>query len=172
MSEITPKRIEKIIYLLRGQKVMLDYDLAQLYNVETRYLNKAVNRNIKRFPKDFMFQLTKQEFKSLMFQFGTSKEGRGGRRKLPSVFTENGIAMLSGILNSEKAINVNISIMRIFTKLRSILQSDETLSDKIKKLENDSKEMKKIFLIVFDKIYQLEIKVPLFPKERKKIGLK
>ena len=91
---------------------MLDSDLADL-------LNKVVKRNIKRFPIDFMFQLTNEEFKDLMFQIGTSKEGRGGRRKVPSVFTENGIAMLSGVLNSERAIIVNISIMRTFTKNRN-----------------------------------------------------
>ncbi len=171
MSGITPKRIEKMIYVIRGQKVMLDSDLAVLYDVETRYLNKAVKRNIRRFPDDFMFQLTDQEFKDLMFQIGTSNEGRGGRRKLPSVFTENGIAMLSGLLNSEKAITVNISIMRIFTKLRSILMSDKTLAEKIETLENDSKKMKKIFRIVFDKIHQLELGSPALPNDRKKIGL-
>ena len=161
-----------MIYIIRDQKVMLDSDLAALYEVETRYLNKAVKRNINRFPKDFMFQLTQVEFKSLMFQFGTSKEGRGGRRKLPSVFTENGIAMLSGVLNSERAINVNISIMRTFTKMRKILLSDESLSDKIAKLESDSNEMKKIFRIVFEKINILEAKTPVLPKKRKRIGLK
>lgn len=172
MSEITPNKIEKMIYVIRGQKVMLDSDLAELYEVETRYLNKAVKRNIKRFPVDFMFQLTNEEFKDLMFQIGTSKEGRGGRRKVPSVFTENGIAMLSGVLNSERAITVNISIMRIFTKLRSILMSDETLTEKIEKLECDSKEMKKVFRIVFDKLNKFEAGSPILPKERSKIGLK
>lgn len=172
MSEITPKKIEKMIYVIRGQKVMLDSDLAELYEVETRYLNKAVKRNTKRFPDDFMFQLTNKEFKDLMFQIGTSKEGRGGRRKTPSVFTENGIAMLSGVLNSDRAITVNISIMRIFTKLRSILMSEETLSEKIEKLENDSKEMKNVFRIVFEKLNKLEAISPILPKERNKIGLK
>tara|TARA_B100000029_G_C17028954_1_gene761440 strand:+ start:111 stop:629 length:519 start_codon:yes stop_codon:yes gene_type:complete len=172
MSEITSKIIEQMIYVVRGQNVMLDSDLADLYEVETRYLNKAVKRNIKRFPVDFMFQLTNEEFKDLMFQIGTSKEGRGGRRKVPSVFTENGIAMLSGVLNSERAITVNISIMRIFTKLRTILMSGETLSNKVEKLEHDSKEMKKIFRIVFDKLNKLEGKTPILPRKRNKIGLK
>lgn len=172
MSEITPKKIEKMIYVIRGQKVMLDYDLADLYDVETRYLNKAVKRNIKRFPDDFMFQLTNEEFKVLMFQIGTSKEGRGGRRKVPSVFTENGIAMLSGVLNSDRAITVNISIMRIFTKLHSILMSDETLAEKIEKLECDSREMKKVFRIVFEKLNKLEMQSPVLPKDRNKIGFK
>ena len=172
MDKVTSKVIEKMIYVIRGQKVMLDSDLAVLYEVETRYLNKAVKRNIKRFPKDFMFQLTEDEFKALMFQIGTSKGGRGGRRKLPLVFSENGIAMLSGILNSERAINVNISIMRIFTKIRKVLLSDESLSDKIAKLESDSNEMKKIFRIVFEKINLLEGNIPVLPKKRKRIGLK
>jgi hypothetical protein len=172
MSEITAKEIEKMIYVIRCQKVMLDSDLAELYEVETRYLNKAVKRNFKRFPEDFMFKLTDEEFKSLMFQIGTSNEGRGGRRKNPTVFTENGVAMLSGVLNSDRAIMVNISIMRTFTMLKSVLMSDETLSDKIKKLENDSNEMKKIFRIIFEKFDQLEMKLPLRPKDRKKIGLK
>lgn len=172
MSKITLKQIEKMIYVIRGQKVMLDSDLAELYKVETRYLNKAVKRNIRRFPDDFMFKLTDDEFKSLMFQIGTSKDGRGGRRKNPVVFTENGVAMLSGVLNSDRAIDVNVSIMRIFTKLRTILISDETLSEKIEKLENDSREMKNIFRIIFDKFDQLEMKIPLLPKDRKKIGFK
>lgn len=172
MSEVTPEQIETMIYVIRGQKVMLDSDLAKLYEVETRYLNKAVKRNIKRFPDDFMFKLTDDEFKTLMFQIGTSMDGRGGRRKNPVVFTENGVAMLSGVLNSDRAIEVNVSIMRIFTTLRNILMSDETLSEKIQKLENDSREMKNIFRIIFDKFDQLEMKVPLLPKDRKKIGFK
>lgn len=172
MSEIISKKIEKMIYVIRDQKVMLDSDLADLYEVETRNLNKAVKRNINRFPDDFMFQLTDEEFKSLMFQIGTSKNGRGGRRKVPSVFTENGIAMLSGVLNSERAITVNISIMRIFTKFRSILMSGETLAEKIDKLESDSKEMKKVFRIVFEKLNKLESDTPILPKRRNKIGLK
>lgn len=99
MSEITPKQIKKMIYVIRGQKVMLDSDLALLYEVETRYLNKAVKCNIKRFPEDFMFQLNPEEYKALMFQIGTSSKGKGGRRKVPSVFTESGIARLSGIFS-------------------------------------------------------------------------
>lgn len=151
---------------------MLDSDLAELYGVETRYLNKAVSRNGSRFPSDFMFKLTNEEFKDLMFQFGTSKRGRGGRRKIPSVFTENGVAMLSGILNSDQAISVNISIMRTFTKLRAMLDSNESLAEKVRNLENDSSEMKKIFRVIFDKLEQLELKTPMLPKNRNKIGLK
>lgn len=169
MSEITPKQIEKMIYVIRGQKVMLDSDLALLYEVETRYLNKAVKRNIKRFPEDFMFQLNPEEYKALMFQFGTSNKGKGGRRKVPSVFTESGIAMLSGILNSDRAITVNISIMRIFIKMRQLLASEESLTDRLGKLE---KGTDKLFRVVFERLENIEEKIPLLPKDRNKIGLK
>jgi len=114
MSAFTPKTVESMIYIIRGQKVMIDSDLAELYEVETKNFNKAVKRNIVRFPSDFMFQLNKEEYESLRFQIGTSKnKGRGGRRYLPFVFTEHGIAMLSSILNSDRAIKVNISIIRV-----------------------------------------------------------
>jgi hypothetical protein len=113
---LTVQEINSKIYEVRGMKVMLDSDLAKLYQVETRDLNKAVFRNIKRFPLDFMFELTKEEFENLMFQNGTSSWG--GRRKLPKVFTEQGIAMLSSVLRSDIAIEVNISIMRTFVALR------------------------------------------------------
>jgi len=111
-------QVRNMIYEIRGQKVMLDYELAELYEVETRYLNKAVKRNIERFPSDFRFQLTKEEWDdlNLMFQFGTSNWG--GTRKLPYVFTEQGVAMLSGVLKSKRAIEVNINIMRTFVNLR------------------------------------------------------
>ena len=110
--------ISSKIYLIREKKIMLDKDLALLYGVTTGNLNKAVKRNIKRFPEDFMFQLSKQEFENLIFQFGTSSWG--GTRNLPFAFTEQGVAMLSGVLNSDRAIQVNIQIMRIFTKLREM----------------------------------------------------
>src|SRR5690606_30812509 len=107
------------IYLIRGQKVMLDRDLAELYGVTTGNLNKAVGRNIKRFPDDFMFELDKEEFDNLRSQFDTSKWG--GTRKPPKAFTEQGVAMLSGVLNSDRAIAVNIQIIRVFTKIREVL---------------------------------------------------
>ncbi|RLA66969.1 MAG: ORF6N domain-containing protein [Epsilonproteobacteria bacterium] len=172
MQKITPKMIESMIYMIRGRKVMLDSDLAELYEVETRIINRNVKRNIQRFPDDFMFQITKEEYESLISQFGISKAGRGGRRKMPFVFSENGVAMLSSVLNSEKAIQVNISIMRIFTKMRRILLSDDSLSEKIAKLESDSNEMKRVFRIVFEKINILESEIPILPKKRKRIGLK
>lgn len=135
------------IYFIRNQKVMLDRDLAELYNVTTGNLNKAVNRNMKRFPIDFMFQLAENEFKNLMFQNGISNWG--GTRKLPYVFTEQGVAMLSGVLNSDRAIAVNIQIMRIFTKVRQMLTDNTELRldiEKIKKkLDNQDKNMEIVF---------------------------
>jgi hypothetical protein len=118
-SLIPGDRIEKSIFLIRGEKVILDKDLAILYEVSTGNLNKAVNRNLDRFPKDFMFQLTEEEFKNLMFQFGTSSWG--GTRKLPRAFTEQGIAMLSSVLRSKRAILVNIEIMRAFVRSENCL---------------------------------------------------
>ena len=135
------------IYVIRNQKVMLDKDLAELYQVETRILNQQVQRNLKRFPDDFMFQLTESEFKSLISQFVISN--RGGTRKLPFVFTEQGVAMLSGILNSDRAIAVNIQIMRIFTRVRQMLTDNTELRldiEKIKKkLDNQDKNMEIVF---------------------------
>lgn len=127
--------IERRIYLIRGQKVMLDQDLAELYEVETKRLNEQVKRNPQRFPEDFMFQLTKEEHDSLRSQFATSNESRGGRRFLPYVFTEQGIAMLSTVLNSEKAIQVNIAIMRAFVRFRQVISTNEELAKKFLELE-------------------------------------
>ena len=121
------------IHFIRGQKVMLDKDLALLYKVMTRNLNKAISRNRMRFPTDFMFQLTPKEYKNLMFQFGTSSWG--GTRKMPYAFTEQGIAMLSSVLNSERAIRVNIHIIRVFTRLRRFLMDHKEALLKLEKLE-------------------------------------
>jgi hypothetical protein len=155
--------IEKKILLIRGEKVMLDADLAELYQVETFNLNKAVKRNIDRFPQDFMFQLTKQEADSLRFQIGMSKtEGRGGRRYLPYVFTEHGVAMLSTVLNSERAVKVNIEIMRAFVRLRQMLASNAELARKLDALE---KKYDAQFKVVFDAIRQLM--TPPVTKKRK-----
>ncbi len=164
MKELIPVEvIERKIYLIRGEKVMLDSDLAVLYEVETFNLNKAVKRNIDRFPKDFMFQLTQEEADSLRFQIGMSKtEGRGGRRYLPYVFTEQGVAMLSTVLNSERAVKVNIEIMRTFVRLRQMLSSNAELSRKLQSLE---KKYDAQFKIVFDAIKQLMI--PAEPKKGK-----
>ncbi len=129
--------IERRIYLIRGQKVMLDNDLAPLYQVETSNLNKAVKRNLNRFPGDFMFQLSQEEARSLRFQIGMSKPGggRGGRRYLPYAFTEHGVAMLSSVLNSERAVAMNILIIRAFVRLREILATNKDLARKIEELE-------------------------------------
>ena len=169
MEKITPKVIEKMIYVIRGQKVMLDKDLASLYGVETRRLNEQVKRNIDRFPTDFMFQLSKEEYDFLKSQIATSKTGRGGKQKLPMVFTENGLAMLSGVLNSKRAIQVNISIMRIFTKLRSFLLLEKDLNDRVTNIEVGTS---KLFKIVFERLDNLEVNTPFLPKKRKRIGLK
>jgi hypothetical protein len=145
------ERIEKSILLVRGERVMLDSDLAELYEVETKVLNRGVKRNLKRFPADFMFQLDSEEAARLRFQFGTSKT-RGGRRYRPYVFTEQGVAMLSSVLSSDRAINVNIEIMRAFLRLRQILTSNTELAHKLYDLE---KKYDHQFKIVFDAIRQL-----------------
>jgi hypothetical protein len=138
MSEdyLPAERIESKIYLIPGHKVMLDRDLAQLYGVHTKVLNQAVRRNLSRFPADFMFQLSEIEDKLLKSQFVTSNLRRGGIRKLPFAFTEYGVAMLSSVLRSEQAIQVNITIMRTFGKLREILASNRELAKKLSQLES------------------------------------
>ena len=134
-QSLTPE-VQSKIYLIRGQKVMLDFDLSELYQVSTRQLNQQVRRNEDRFPADFMFSLTNQEFTCLMSQIVTSNTGRGGRRKLPLAFTEQGIAMLSTVLNSQRAIDVNIAIMRTFVQLREVFFSNRELQKKIQELES------------------------------------
>ncbi|MFZ4715782.1 MAG: ORF6N domain-containing protein [Bacteriovoracaceae bacterium] len=169
MSENNITKIEKMIYVIRDQKVMLDSDLAELYGVETKALNQAVKRNIKRFPEDFMFRLSENEYDNLKSQIVTSSENWGGKRKQPLVFTENGVAMLSGILNSDRAIEVNISIMRIFTRLRSFLVMEYSLGEKINKLEQGTN---KLFKIVFERLDAVEDATPALTPNRKKIGLR
>jgi|SRR3954451_11103841 len=133
---LPPAVIERKIYLLRRQKVMLDSDLAVLYGVETKQLNKAVKRNAERFPSDFMFQLTSAEARALRFQIGTSNnESRGGRRYLPYVFTQEGVAMLSSVFRSPRAVKVNIAIMRAFVRLREILATNRQLAAKVEEME-------------------------------------
>lgn len=143
MNEI--QIIRSKIYEIRGQRVMLDFDLAELYHVETRRLNEAVKRNIKRFPEDFMFQLNGDEWKNLISQIATSSWG--GTRKLPYAFTEQGLAMLSGILNSDIAIQVNISIMRAFVFVRQLMADPST--DKTAELRQEMKELKEYIEEVF-----------------------
>jgi hypothetical protein len=128
------ERLQKLIYEIRGQKVMLDSDLSALYGVELRSLNQAVKRNIGRFPSDFMFQLTDDEWDSLRSQIVISKNNRGGRRYSPYVFTEQGVSMLSSVINSEQAIEVNINIMRAFVKLRHYVLTKSDTNEQIAEL--------------------------------------
>lgn len=131
---ITPAEIEESILVIRGQRVMLDSDLAKLYGVTTGRLNEQVTRNIERFPEDFSYQLTQQEFTNLISQFATSSLGHGGRRKRPRVFTEQGVAMLSSVLNSPTAVRVNVEIMRTFVKLRRLMATPGELVEQLTKL--------------------------------------
>jgi hypothetical protein len=144
--------IERRILLIRGHKVMLDSHLAELYEVPTFRLNEAVKRNRRRFPDDFMFQLGKEEAECLTSQFAMSKPGRGGRRTLPYVFTEQGVAMLSTVLNSERAIAVNIGIMRAFVRLRQILATHKDLAERLAAME---KKYDQRFKVVFDTLKRL-----------------
>jgi len=161
--------IENKIVEIRGVKVMLDFDLAELYEVETKRLKESVKRNMKRFPKDFMFELTKTEFENLRTQFATSK--RGGTRYLPFAFTEQGVAMLASILNSDKAIEVNIAIMRAFVFIRQYALSHKELSEKLSAIE---KKYNKQFADVYEALNYLIGKEKQIEKqkERKKIGYK
>ena len=129
------EEIEGKIYVIRGQRVMLDSDLAEVYQVETRALNQAVKRNLGRFPPDFMFRLTLSEFESLISQTVTSKIGRGGRRKLPYVFTEHGAVMLASVLNSPTAVEASIVVVRAFVKMRAMLALHQDLAERVEELE-------------------------------------
>ncbi len=132
---ISARQIAQSIHFLRGQKVMLDFDLAALYEVPTGQLNRAVKRNATRFPLDFMFRLTAEEARHLKCQIGISNVGRGGRRAVPYAFTEQGVAMLSSVLNSERAVKVNIAIMRAFVRLRDALETNRELAKHFAELE-------------------------------------
>jgi hypothetical protein len=165
-SALVPvRRIEQAIMQIRGHKVMLDADLAALYGVETKALVRAVKRNIERFPDDFMFQLTLDEFRNLRCQFGTSNI-RGGRRYPPYAFTEQGVAMLSSVLRSKRAVQVNVEIMRTFVRLRRILAENAGLARRLDELE---KKYDVQFKVVFDVIRQLM--QPPAPK-KKPIGFR
>lgn len=168
METINSSQIEKMIYIVRGQKVMFDSDLAELYEIPTGRLNEQVKRNLERFPSDFMFQLSDEEFDAFQKLNEFKSEGRGGRRTKPLVFTECGVAMLSSVLNSPRAISVNISIMRTFVKLRSFLSMETTLTDRVGKLEKTTNHL---FKVVFERLDNLEESLPSHPNDRKKIGL-
>jgi hypothetical protein len=159
------ERIDRAIILLRGQKVIVDMDLASLYGVETRTLIQAVKRNRQRFPSDFMLELNDEEFEFLRSQFVISK-GRGGRRYRPYAFTEQGVAMLSSVLNSDRAVRVNIEIMRAFVRMRELLAANADLARKLDALE---KKYDAQFKAVFDAIRALMAPPPVEPK-RGRIG--
>jgi len=172
-SYLLPREvIERKILLVRGKKAMLDRDLAELYGVETAQLKRQVRRNVDRFPEDFMFVLSKEEFENWRCQFGTSKEIKIGLRYRPMVFTEQGVAMLSSVLNSKRAIQVNIQIMRAFTKLREMMLAHKDLRRKIEDMERKYevrfKEYDYQFKAVFEAIKELLKPPPEKPK--RKIG--
>jgi hypothetical protein len=180
---VSVQLIERRIYLIRGHKVMIDVDLAELYELPTKRFNQQVRRNLKRFPADFMFQLTTTEAGALRSQFATSKTGRGalrsqfatsktgrgGRRYLPYAFTEQGVAMLASVLSSERAIEVNIAIMRAFVKLRQLLASNEELNRKFAAVIRKLATHDKYFTVVFDELKKLN-EPPT--RSRKQIGFK
>ncbi len=169
-QSITPaEKIESRILLIRGQKVMLDADIAELYGVETKVLNQAVRRNIERFPEDFMFQLTDQEAATLRSQFVTSKRGRGGRRYRPYAFTEHGAVMLASVLNSPVAVEASIQVVRAFIRLREILATHKELAKKLIELEGRIEAHDEGITALFEAIRQL-MEPP--GKPQRKIGFR
>jgi hypothetical protein len=160
---IPQERVQSVIFLVRGEKIILDSDLSRLYGVTTSNLNKAVSRNLDRFPADFMFQLADEETKSLMFQIGISSSRHGGRRHNPYVFTEQGVAMLSSVLRSRRAVQVNVAIMRAFVSLRRLLATSETLARKFAELERKLEGHDKAIKSLFDAIRELMLP-PVKPK--------
>jgi hypothetical protein len=144
------------IYLIRGKKVMLDLDLANLYEVNTKQLKRSVKRNLSRFPEDFMFELTKEELANWRYQFGTSKSEIMGLRIQPFAFTEHGVIMLASILNSERAIKVNVQIIRIFIRMREILESHKEILSKLEKFEHRMDEHDNQILLIFEYLKQFE----------------
>jgi hypothetical protein len=166
---IPAERVDQLIFVVRGQRVILDSDLARLYGVTTARLNEQVKRNLDRFPLDFMFQLTKGEWEALISQIATSKSGRGGRRKLPSAFTEHGAVMAANVLNSPVAVRASIAVVRAFVRLRQLLVSHEELARKLDGLEKKFEKHDAQFRVVFDAIRQLMAPPPA---TRRKIGFK
>jgi hypothetical protein len=168
-------KIEGMIYLIRGLRVMLDSDLAELYGVETKALNQSVKRNIDRFPEDFMFECNSSDLKGLRSQFVTANSSsvwNYKRRTSPMVFTENGVAMLSSVLNSKRAISVNISIMRIFTKLRSFLFMERDIQDRMNRMEANTNYLFKVVFERLDDHESLITKHKTIDPDRRKIKLK
>lgn len=172
MDNLSPTKIERMIYVIRGQKVMLDSDLAELYHVPTGRMNEQVKRNLDRFPPDFMFQMTEEEFEQLRKMVDPADEKWGGRRYLPYAFTECGVAMLSSVLSSKQAISVNISIMRTFVRLRSFLAMESNLTEKVGRLEQTTNHL---FKVVFERLDALEeVDIPKYehPADRPRIGFR
>ncbi len=172
LSVIPDETVINKIYQIRGEKVMLDSDLAELYGVETRRLNEQVKRNIDRFPEDFMFQLTEPEFENLKSQIATSSWG--GRRKLPYAFTEHGVLMLSSVLYSDLAIKVNIQIMRVYTKIRNMLATHKDLLLKFEQFETKLADHDDKIMLIFEYLKQFEQakQQELEQKKRQRIGFK
>jgi hypothetical protein len=164
LATVSLESIERVICVIRGERVILDSDLAILYGVSTSRLNEQVRRNVARFPQDFAFRLTKDEFENLKSQFATSRSKHGGRRKLPLVFTEHGAIMAANVLNSERAVQTSVAVVRAFVRLRQIIASNAELAQKLWELE---KKYDAQFKVVFDAIRQLM--TPPEPK-RKQIG--
>jgi hypothetical protein len=170
------EKIEAMIYSIRGQRVMLDSDLSKLYGVETKTLIRQVKRNISRFPEDFLFIPSSSELEDLRYQIGTANYltvWNHMRRSEVMLFTENGVAMLSSVLGSEQAVQINIVIIRTFTKLRSFSTLENSDESRLEKLESGQEDTKKLFKIVFHKLDSLDEQIsPKLPANRKKIGLK
>jgi hypothetical protein len=166
--EAVEEVIKSKIYIIRGHKVMLDFDIADLYQIKTKVLIQSIHRNLSRFPEDFMFQLVEEEWLSLRSQTVTSKIGRGGRRYLPYVFTDYGVAMLSSVLNSEKAVHMNIFIIRVFVKIKEWILSNEELKVKVGEIEKKQKEQGDLLNNVNSVVTQLLTTPPL--KQKGKVG--
>ncbi len=164
--------VEGLIHVVRGYEIMLDDDLAGLYGVETKALNRAVKRNISRFPTDLMFQLTANEAESLRCQIGTSKKGRGGRRYLPHAFTEHGVVMLSAVLNSERAVQMSLTVVRAFVRMRKLIAANKNLAMRVEKLEQSHERTDSVIEILAEDIDRLSRDIhwiknpPIQPKRR------
>ena len=164
LTDTSVEQIENSIFSIRGERVILDSVLAKLYGVTTARLNQQIRRNLDRFPADFMFQLTKEEYQILMLQIATSKRGSGGRRKLPLVFTEHGAIMAANVLNSDRAVRTSVEVVRAFVHLRRILASNAELASKLDELE---KKYDRQFKVVFDALRELMARPT---SKRKQIG--
>lgn len=164
-SVIPAGRIEQAIMLIRGERVILDADLATLYGVPTKRLNEQVRRNMERFPSDFMFQLTTKEYESLRSQFATSNTGRGGRRYMPYVFTEHGTIMAANVLNSPQAVSVSVYVVRAFVKIRQMLSAHKALANKLDELERKFKKHDKTIVALIEAVRQL-MEPPPEPKKK------